>query len=117
MTQQRTIRVVDRSGWGTTAPYPMIRVVTVDWVCPRCGKPRGEPWSRSFYENDQSLTVSCWYNECGHVDHYTEVLKEARFTRRDRRYQALETDSPTRWLTFAVSHPQFKPAHSTTEAA
>lgn len=27
-----------------------------------------------------------------------------------RRYLALETDSPERWLTFAVSNPQFKPA-------
>lgn len=27
-----------------------------------------------------------------------------------RRYLALETDSPQRWLTFAVSNPQFKPA-------
>jgi hypothetical protein len=29
-----------------------------------------------------------------------------------RHYQALETDSPQRWLTFAVSHPQFKLAHN-----
>lgn len=28
----------------------------------------------------------------------------------DRRYKALETDSPERWLMFAVSHPQFNPA-------
>ena len=27
-----------------------------------------------------------------------------------RRYKALETDSPERWLMFAVSHPQFNPA-------
>lgn len=31
-------------------------------------------------------------------------------TQPGRRYLALETDSPERWLTFAVSNPQFKPA-------
>ena len=33
-----------------------------------------------------------------------------------RRYLALKTDSPERWLSFAVLHPKFKPAQEESHA-
>lgn len=106
--RQRTVVVIDRNTWGTTAPYPLARAVTVDWICPRCGQPRGEPYSKTFYENDDYITCHRWDNLCGHIDAYADVLKEARFTRQDRRYIALDSDTPDRWQTFATFHPAYK---------
>jgi hypothetical protein len=74
----RTVRVVDRSTWGTPAPYPLIRRVTVPWVCCTCGGERGEPFGHCFYENDQSHVCDRWSNPCGHVDTYEMVLRQAR---------------------------------------
>jgi hypothetical protein len=73
----RTVRVIDRSTWGTSAPYPLIRAVTVAWICPICGGPRGEPQDFPFYENDQALSCDRWQNPCGHVDLYPALLEEA----------------------------------------
>jgi hypothetical protein len=74
-----TVRVIDRSGWGTSAPYPLIRTVTVPAVCPKCGGPRGVDTIRghNFMENDDSHHVHNWDNPCGHLDRYEDVLAEA----------------------------------------
>jgi hypothetical protein len=73
----RTVRVIDRSTWGTSAPYPLIRAVTVKWTCQQCNGPRGEPREKPFYENDSALVCDVWINPCGHVDMYPDVLEEA----------------------------------------
>jgi hypothetical protein len=74
---QRQVRVVDRSTWGTTLPYPTIRTVTLEWVCPICGVPRGEPRPHNFVEDGGYLTCDTWQNPCGHVDMYDDVLQES----------------------------------------
>ena len=75
---KRTVRVIDRSTWGTTGPYPFMHPVTVEWVCPVCGGPRGEPQPKRFWENDADHVCDVWKNPCGHVDYYEDVLKEAK---------------------------------------
>jgi len=75
---KRTVLVVDRSTWGTPNPYPLIRRVDVEWVCPVCGGPRGEPYSFSFYDNGATHTCDRWNNACGHVDKYVDVLEEVK---------------------------------------
>ncbi len=51
--------------------------VTVAWVCPACGGPRGEP--RNGFAMDGSVRIYCdqWDNPCGHIDFYGAVLREA----------------------------------------
>lgn len=66
-------RWIDPSGsWGG-------RPVTVKIAdtCPVCGGPRGELRWQTFCEDGEWFTVNVWTNACGHVDKYTDVLKEA----------------------------------------
>lgn len=71
---KRTIRVIQRSadGWNMN-----IVQIAVNWFCPVCGKPRGEPVLKNFCEDGDWYSVDCWSNPCGHVDMYRDVLKEA----------------------------------------
>lgn len=73
-----TVKVLDRSTWGTTAPYPLVRTVTISDRCPKCGGKRGEPRNHAQYDNGTMHYIHVWDNPCGHVDHYDKVLKEAR---------------------------------------
>lgn len=73
-----TVRVIDRSRWGTSSPYPLIQEVAISVTCPRCGARRGESWPHRFHEDGQWLTCDRWDNPCGHVDMYESVLAEAR---------------------------------------
>lgn len=72
---KRIVRVVDRSTWGTSQPYPLIRKIEVDWSCPVCGKEMGEPREHVFFENGDTHVCDVWDNECGHVVKYHELLK------------------------------------------
>lgn len=72
-----TVRVVDRSTWGTMGPYPLIRCVTISTTCPKCGGPRGTPRPYTFHDNGDWHTCDRWENPCGHVDKYDDVLREA----------------------------------------
>ncbi|ONF62273.1 hypothetical protein AVR91_0238580 [Amycolatopsis keratiniphila subsp. keratiniphila] len=79
MTEQTmSVRVIDRSGWGTSAPYPAIRRVEISRCCPTCGGQRGEPRNHNFYEDGQHLSCDVWDNPCGHVDMHEAVLAEAK---------------------------------------
>lgn len=71
-----TVRVIDRSTWGTSAPYPAIREVEISTACPVCGGRRGEPSNHNFHEDGQWLSCDVWENPCGHVDMYESVLAE-----------------------------------------
>ncbi len=52
--------------------------VTVHWVCPQCGGPRGEPYKKISYDGSRRLyNVDGWRNPCGHIDGYADVRKEA----------------------------------------
>jgi len=72
-----TVRVVDRSRWGTSGPYPWVRTVTVSAYCPACGARRGEPYAHRFAEDGAWYTCDRWTNPCGHVDMYAAVIVEA----------------------------------------
>lgn len=84
MPEMRTVKVVDRSTWGTPGRYPRILRVAVPWVCPECGSPRGEPWEFRFFDNGDYHVCNRWTNECGHVDMYADVIKEAQATPAER---------------------------------
>jgi hypothetical protein len=51
--------------------------VTLDWICPACGGPRGEPHRALSFDGSKRLTVDSWNNPCGHVDLYAAVRREA----------------------------------------
>lgn len=71
-----TVRVLDRTGWGTRQEYPKVAVLEISADCPRCGAQRGEPTPHRFYEDGEWLTCDRWNNPCGHVDLYENVLAE-----------------------------------------
>lgn len=51
--------------------------VDVEWVCPVCGKPRGEIKKVKSYDGCRWMIVDGWENPCGHVDLYSTVRYEA----------------------------------------
>lgn len=53
-------------------------LVEVEWICPKCGGPRGDVFPALSYDGSRRLSVDGWRNPCGHVDKYSAVLKEAR---------------------------------------
>lgn len=53
------------------------RVVTLSWICPKCGGPRGLPYAGFSYDGSRRLAVHRWENDCGHVDDYASVRAEA----------------------------------------
>lgn len=80
MNEKRIVKVIDRSTWGTSYSYPLIRSIELRWVCPVCGEPRGEPRTVPFSEDGQYLSCDRWMNPCGHVDLYSDVIAEAERT-------------------------------------
>lgn len=52
--------------------------VKLRWICPKCGKPRGEIQKVRSYDGSAVLFCDGWSNDCGHVDKYDDVRKEAR---------------------------------------
>lgn len=52
--------------------------VTVPWVCPTCGRPRGEPFKTVSYDGSKRLHCDGWKNPCGHVDKYAAVVTEGQ---------------------------------------
>lgn len=52
------------------------KLVTLRWICPVCGGPRGTPHKVRSYDGSQSMVVDGWTNPCGHVDKYSDVIKE-----------------------------------------
>lgn len=51
--------------------------VTVEWVCPVCGGPRGDVAPAHSYDGSRRMNVDGWLNACGHVDKYFAVRQEA----------------------------------------
>jgi hypothetical protein len=52
--------------------------ITVNWICPTCGQPRGEVYQTRSYDGSRILYCDGWTNPCGHVDKYADVLAEAK---------------------------------------
>ena len=55
--------------------------VTIQWICPVCGGPRGEPFNTISWDGSRRLYCHGWKNACGHVDYYADVRKEAGLDR------------------------------------
>ena len=52
--------------------------VTLRWVCPACGGPRGPVLPTLPFDGSRRLACDGWSNPCGHIDTYTAVRAEAR---------------------------------------
>jgi len=53
------------------------RSVKLNWVCPVCGQPRGEPYATISFDGSRRLDCTGWQNPCGHIDKYSAVRAEA----------------------------------------
>ena len=51
--------------------------VTLQWVCPTCGGPRGQVRPAISYDGSRRLACDGWTNPCGHIDCYADVRAEA----------------------------------------
>jgi hypothetical protein len=51
--------------------------LTVRWVCPTCGGPRGGARPSVSYDGSRRLVCDGWTNPCGHIDYYADVRREA----------------------------------------
>ena len=54
--------------------------VTLKWICPVCGGPRGDVYEARSYDGSRILFCDGWTNPCGHVDKYSDVRIEAGVT-------------------------------------
>ena len=78
------VTVIDRDhiartwGNGYRSIQQALRTVDIADKCPTCGGPRGEPHLVRQCEDDEWFDVSRWHNACGHLDRYSDVLKEAK---------------------------------------
>lgn len=72
-----TVRDRNAEGpWGSGPTNPTLVTIDIPNTCPRCGGPRGNP--RHVRQHDDGVTywVDVWDNPCGHLDRYTDVVKE-----------------------------------------
>lgn len=51
--------------------------VTLPWVCPSCGGPRGEVKRVVSYDGSLRLACDGWDNPCGYIDGYAGLRREA----------------------------------------
>lgn len=77
MTMKVPTRTVTIPACDEHEGYHSLRV-TLLWVCPICGGPRGEPHPALSYDGSRRLNVDGWTNPCGHVDGYATVRQEAK---------------------------------------
>lgn len=73
MMAKRTVTIPARDehqGWQSME-------VELEWICPVCGGPRGEPHSAISYDGSRRLHCDGWENPCGHVDKYANIRIEA----------------------------------------
>lgn len=72
--ERRTVTIPER------AEHEGFHSVTVSlrWVCPKCGGPRGEVYPALSYDGSRRLSVDGWSNPCGHVDSYAACRAEAQ---------------------------------------
>lgn len=79
MTETRTIEIIVHPHWHQSIallglqfePGEWSRIVSLEvpWICPECGRLRGEP--------EQMGGTSYWINPCGHEDIWLDLVKEA----------------------------------------
>ena len=56
-----------------------VRKIEIQDFCPKCKMPRGKNTIHKVRSYDGSRFVICdgWENPCGHIDKYSDVIKEA----------------------------------------
>lgn len=59
--------------------YPV--TITISTYCPKCGQRRGLPRWHNQCEDGEWFAVQVWDNPCQHRDMYSEVLREAGYTK------------------------------------
>jgi len=74
-TQTATQRTVRIPGSNDHAGHHLI-TVTLLWICPRCGGPRGRVHPVISYDGSRRLSCDGWTNPCGHIDYYRTVRAE-----------------------------------------
>lgn len=67
---KRKIIIPNRDGQGWLHGT---RDVEVDWECPDCGEPMGEPVLRGYCEDGEFFYVHNWNNACGHLCPYNKL--------------------------------------------
>jgi hypothetical protein len=83
LMEMREVTVIDRfaetqaAGYGNGHGNIPLHTVTVAWICPQCGGPRGEPTLTGRCEDGQFYEFHVWHNPCGHLDKHCAVLREA----------------------------------------
>ncbi len=54
-----------------------LTTIEIDNKCPKCGSERGvKRWKGFSYDGSRRIIVDCWENACGHIDKYTDVIRE-----------------------------------------
>ncbi|PCJ57326.1 MAG: hypothetical protein COA65_09715 [Rhodospirillaceae bacterium] len=51
-------------------------IINISDICPVCGEKRGVPFKGLSYDGSRRLHVDLWQNRCGHIDRYSDVIKE-----------------------------------------
>jgi hypothetical protein len=60
------------------AGYPSnLETVEISDFCARCGAPRGKKSKTLSFDGSRRIEVDGWQNDCGHVDEYQDMIKEA----------------------------------------
>lgn len=72
MKDKMKVTVIERHGLDLC-----LTTVSISNRCPVCGGERGKPYWYHFCEDGDWYDVQRWDNPCGHVDKYSDVLKEA----------------------------------------
>jgi hypothetical protein len=72
-TERRTVRI---PGSTDHAGHHLI-TVTLRWVGPTCGGPRGEIMPAISHDGSRRLGCDGWTNPCGHLDTYDAIRLEA----------------------------------------
>lgn len=52
--------------------------INLMWVCPVCGAERGDIKKARSYDGSRILECDGWENKCGHIDKYSDCIKEAK---------------------------------------
>ena len=74
--------------------YPGCAIkIVLEWVCPICGGPRGEPFPTISWDGSRRLGVNGWENPCGHIDKYVDARSEMRANGLNPRYATPEMQS------------------------
>jgi len=77
MTSEHPMQTVHIPGSDDHSGHHLV-TVTLAWVCPVCGGPRGQVVRAISYDGSRRLACDGWTNPCGHIDLYFAVRHEAK---------------------------------------